>query len=123
MKNINKGLRPIQGIRIIVFLLVLYAGFFLFSPAAQAFTFTTFDVPGSVSTGAFGINPSGQIVRTFTDSSFVGHGFLLDKKGNFTTFDPPGSISTQPNGISPSGQIVGFFEDSSFVEHGFLASP
>jgi uncharacterized membrane protein len=37
--------------------------------------FTTIDVPGSSSTSAFGINPSGQIVGVFDDSSGR-HGFL-----------------------------------------------
>ena len=32
------------------------------------YSFTTIDVPGALSTGASGINDSGQIVGTFTDA-------------------------------------------------------
>ena len=39
-------------------------------------SFTTIDVPGTNVTIALGINPSGQIVGTFADSSGVVHGFL-----------------------------------------------
>jgi probable HAF family extracellular repeat protein len=76
MKNIKNVLRPIQNIWLIGFLLVLYSGFFFVSPIARAFTFTTIDPPVSFGTEAFGINPSGQIVGFFEDSSFVQHGFL-----------------------------------------------
>ena len=38
-------------------------------------SFTTIDVPGSTSTGVFGINNSGQIVGRYVDSTGV-HGFL-----------------------------------------------
>src|SRR5579885_1442562 len=123
MKNTKKVLRPTQRILITGFLLVVFAGFFFVSTIAQAFTFTTIDPPGSIFTEAFGINPSGQIVGTFNDSSGVSHGFLRDKNGSFTTFDPPDSILTIAQGINPSGQIVGLFIDSSGVIHGFLATP
>jgi hypothetical protein len=119
MKNIKNVFRLIQCIWKIGFLLVLYSGLFLVSPIAQAFTFITIDVPGSEFAAAFGINPSAQIVGGFHGSDFVGHGFLLDKKGKFTTIDPPGSFGTTAFGIDPSGKIVGFFSDSSGV-HGFL---
>jgi hypothetical protein len=75
MKNINKWLKLSQGIRITALLFVLSAGLFLIPQTAQGLTFTTIDVPDSVATGASGINPSGQIVGIFFDSS-GGHGFL-----------------------------------------------
>jgi hypothetical protein len=39
-------------------------------------TFTAIDVPGARSTAAFGINPAGQIVGSYLDSSSTGHGFV-----------------------------------------------
>ena len=42
---------------------------------AASFTFTPIDVPGAISTEASGINPSGQIVGTYNDSTGE-HGFL-----------------------------------------------
>ncbi len=125
MKNINKGLRLIYGMWIIGWLFVLSAGFFLISPTAQAFTFTTINVPLSTFTVAAGINSFGQIVGSFGDTSGVYHGFLRDKKGNLTTIDDPsaGSPSGQGTyafGINDFGEIVGEYFDSSGVNHGYL---
>ena len=41
-------------------------------------SFTSIDVPGAIRTQAFDINPSGDIVGTYTDSASF-HGFLLSK--------------------------------------------
>jgi hypothetical protein len=54
----------------------------------QPGNFTQIDVPGSVFTIANGINPQGDIVGAYVDSSGRLHGFLLSK-GRFTTIDPP----------------------------------
>jgi probable HAF family extracellular repeat protein len=95
-------------------------------PGAQAesFTFTIIDVPGACcGTQAHGINPSGQIVGTYNDSTGTGtHGFVYDK-GVFTPFDVPGASSTYALGITPSGQITGYYFDSMEGTHGFLATP
>jgi probable HAF family extracellular repeat protein len=91
--------------------------------SALAFTFITFDPPGSVFTQASSINNQGQIVGFFSDSSGEGHGFLRNKDGTFTTIDPPGSVFTQALSINNPGEVVGVFEDSSFVGHGFLTVP
>jgi len=90
--------------------------------------FTTIDAPGasfpppptSGGTAATGINPQGDIVGDYTDSSDNIHGFLL-RKGSFTTIDAPGSNFTSPSAINPRGDIVGFFVDDSGI-HGFLLS-
>ena len=68
---------------------------------ADSYMFTTIDVPDSTMTTASGINASGQIVGTYTDSSGQ-HGFEY-ANGTFTTI----SGSTQANGINNTGQIVG----------------
>jgi hypothetical protein len=52
---------------------------FLASPAfATAYTFTSFDCPDSVSTFAYGINNSGQIVGAYINATggATYHGFL-----------------------------------------------
>jgi probable HAF family extracellular repeat protein len=64
------------------------------------YTITPFDVPGSTSTNALGINNSGQIVGYYTDSAGAQHGFL-DTNGAFTT------LPFVPTGINNVGQIVG----------------
>ena len=76
--------------------------------AANGFSFTTIDAPGSSSTFAMGINASGQIVGGFADSQGT-HGFLLSG-GSFTTINPPGGSTpafTFASGINDGGQIVG----------------
>jgi probable HAF family extracellular repeat protein len=89
--------------------------------SAAAFTFTTIDVPGAVpgSTGAGGINNSGQIVGSFAAGART-HGFL-DTGGSFTSIDVPGAsgAGTIASGINDAGQVVGYFQDST-TTHGFL---
>lgn len=65
------------------------------SSAAQNFNFSSIDVPCSACTGgiafstiAFGINPAGDTVGTYTDD-VAQHGFLLSG-GQFITIDVPG---------------------------------
>ncbi|HZQ55141.1 MAG TPA: PEP-CTERM sorting domain-containing protein [Bryobacteraceae bacterium] len=65
-------------------------------------TFTTINVPGSLSTAAFGINNYGDIVGSFTDNSGQ-HGFL-DRDGVFTTLNAPLPLSA--SAINDSGQII-----------------
>ena len=71
--------------------------------AQPSYTFSTLDVPGSsyASSGATGINASGQIVGWYNG----GHGFLFDH-GSYTTLDVPGLTRTYANGINDAGQIV-----------------
>src|SRR5712691_9356917 len=81
--------------------------------------FSAFDFPGALSTDAFGINASAQIVGQYL---VVGggpfHGFLRSG-GIFSTLDFPGSTSTTASGINDSGLVVG---SSGFggATHGFL---
>jgi len=87
---------------------------------AASYTFTTIDVPGSITTVADGINTAGQIVGRFRDAGL--HGFLKDG-ATFTTIDVPGAAFTEAHGINDRGQIVGFYGDGSGRADGFLATP
>jgi hypothetical protein len=88
---------------------------------AWAQTYTTVDFPGAIATTLNGgPNPEGTSVGSYTDTSFVTHGFVLTKKGVFTSFDAPGSTLTIPNFISLQGVIVGEYSDSGSVSHGFV---
>jgi probable HAF family extracellular repeat protein len=86
--------------------------------------FTTFNVPGAQpnSTVALGVNDSGQIVGSFTNSAGVVQGFL-DTNGVFTTINFPGAALTVASGINNAGQIVGGFQ-ATFAQlpQGFLDS-
>jgi uncharacterized membrane protein len=77
-------------------------------------------VPGSVSTEAWGINPHGDIVGRYRVSGDPKtHGFLLTD-GMFTDISvqkPNGTphLHTLPIKISPSRKIVGWFHDTNFL--------
>lgn len=90
------------------------------SGTAQTFNFASIDVPCSACSGGIarrtavgGINPTGDIVGTYTDAVGLQHGFLLSG-GQFAAVDVPGSLAgvtgilpTIARGINPSGDIVG----------------
>jgi uncharacterized membrane protein len=80
---------------------------------AASYTFTTIDVPGSISTVTTGINDSGRIVGRFRDAAGIGHGILIDGT-TITTIDVPDAVeTTEANGINTAGQIVGVFYDAA----------
>jgi uncharacterized membrane protein len=90
--------------------------------------YSLLDLPSyAVLSDARDINPSGEIVGYFVDSSNKNHGFLLGKKG-FSPVDFPGAdvVFTRAFGIDPEGNIVGVYtnRDSSGVlhTHGFVAT-
>jgi uncharacterized membrane protein len=92
-------------------------------------TFTKIDVPfpGAVGSLALDINPQGDIVGEYLDSSFNLHNFLLSQNG-FSNIDPPGGrgpaffFAAGNMGINPQGEIVGNFVNSSGNDRGFLLS-
>jgi uncharacterized membrane protein len=76
---------------------------------------------GARRTNALGINPRGDIVGQYVDTTGRGHGYLL-RNGVFTTIDVPDSSVTVAAGIAPNGDIVGRFNDAALprARHGFL---
>ena len=88
------------------------------------FSFSTIDVPSSLSTSPQGINAGGAIVGGYTDANKVQHAFLLEN-GVFATIDYPGAGRTTARGIGPSGEIVGSYGPAgapTVVAHGFRRS-
>jgi len=83
--------------------------------------FEPFDVPGSNLTQAWDMNPAGDVVGNYRDTTGKSHGFLL-KAGQFTSLDFPSAINTQARGINPGGEVVGWYIDSTGHTHGFLRS-
>jgi hypothetical protein len=65
-------------------------------------TFTTIDVPGSLSTTAFGIDNLGDIMGSFIDNK--GEHPYLYKDGVFRTLNAPLPLSA--SAINDSGQII-----------------
>jgi len=82
--------------------------------------FAAFDVPGSVFTQPWDMNPLGDIVGEFIDNTGTHHGFLLEN-GEFTSISFPGAGATGARGVNPGGDIVGRYVDATGA-HGFLAS-
>jgi uncharacterized membrane protein len=66
---------------------------------------TRFDVPGSLATGALGINNAGQVTGSYDDAAGRHHGFVL-RRGRYTTIDAPGRTVTDAWGINDRGDIV-----------------
>ena len=65
--------------------------------------FTSFDVPGSIYTQAFGINNRGQITGGYRDASGRQRGFLRDGHRSQTLDTPGGNIAY---GINDRGEII-----------------
>jgi probable HAF family extracellular repeat protein len=84
-------------------------------------SFMPFDVPGSILTEAWDINPKGLVVGGFRDTSGKTHGFLRTNN-EYATIDFPGASVTAARGINRDGDIVGFYVDTSGKTHGFLRS-
>ena len=82
---------------------------------------TPFDVPGSISTSAWDMNPSGEVVGVYVDAGTHVHGFLL-RHGALVTLDYPGARATQAFGINPQGDVVGTYVDAVGHTYGFLLS-
>jgi hypothetical protein len=67
--------------------------------------FEAIDVAGAMGTRAFGINPQGDIVGSYTDALGT-HGFVLSN-GALTTIDYPEAETTEAWGINARGDIIG----------------
>ena len=73
---------------------------------------------GASSTLANGINDSGNVVGSYSNSSGQ-HGFLYSGGSYLTLNDPLATNGTNANGINAAGQIVGAYIDASGT-HGFV---
>ena len=94
--------------------------------------FTTYDVPGALSTSLQSINDKGDIAGDYyVDENGTSHGFLLTANGSLSRFDVPGAGPGHPGnpkgtyvvGMSPSRVITGTYNNSqSRFDHGYLRS-
>ncbi len=88
-----------------------------------------YDVPNSIQTVVWDINPGQEMVGTYKDNAGKQHGFLQLPGGSAPlTLDVPSTppfnaVGTIAMGINPGGVIVGQYADSSGHTHGFLAVP
>ena len=72
---------------------------------AVPYSFSTINFPGALSTQAFGINATGQIVGAFNDATGT-HG-LLESGAAFSTIDVPNTTFNEAFGINAAGHIRG----------------
>jgi hypothetical protein len=86
-------------------------------------TITTFDPPGSLSTGVGGINDEGTITGSYLYEPGLSRAFVRDPKGSFTTFNVLGSSSTGASSINAGGAVTGSYADSNNIRHGFVRRP
>ena len=111
-------------------------------------TVTDFDAPGAgggtgkvQGTIPLSINTAKTVAGTYTDASYVAHGFVRAANGAITTFNAPGAgshtllalLAAAANGppdqgtggfsINTVGVITGTYLDSSAVLHGFFLTP
>ena len=83
----------------------------------------SYDVPGSILTAIWDINPNQQFAGTYIDNTGHRHGFLQLPDGSAPIIvDYPGSAATLTFGINPEGAVVGRYAASGHV-HGFVAVP
>jgi len=84
----------------------------------------SYDVPLSIRTVIWDINPGGQFLGTYDDANGKRHAFLQLPDGSAPiVVDYPGAVATIAMGINPAGAIVGQYTDTTGRTHGFLAVP
>ena len=84
----------------------------------------SYDVPLSIRTVIWDINPGGQFVGTYDDANGRRHAFLQVLDGSAPmVVDYPGAVATIAMGTNPAGAIVGQYTDTTGRTHGFLAVP
>ena len=89
-------------------------------------TYTTVTNPLAANgTAIWGVNDSGQMVGTLSNSSHNSSSFL-DTGGQFAAIAYPSAVITYAMGLNDLGQVVGFYEvggpTNNFVPAGFLYS-
>lgn len=89
---------------------------------AAAYNFSTLIYPGAISSGAYGINDSGQIVgEYFVLNDLNPKGFIY-ANGQFTPFNVEDATGTTLNGINNAGDLVGSYSTTAGVKYPFLSS-
>ena len=81
--------------------------------------FSTYDVPGSLAFGFYGLNNAGKAVGFYQDANQVSHGVIV-QHGELTQFDFPGAAETEIFGVSESGLLIGDIFDADGAIHGFV---
>jgi probable HAF family extracellular repeat protein len=78
-----------------------------------------FAVPGSVSTSAYGMNNTGEVVGAYFYADGLRHGYKKDRFG-YRGLDFPGALHTVLRDINDAGTIVGYYLNDDGFPHGFM---
>jgi len=90
----------------------------------QSGVLQSYDVPHSIRTVIWDINPGRRFVGTYDDATGRRHGFLQLPDGSAPIIiDYPGAVATIAMGINPAGAIVGQYTDATGRTHGLLLIP
>lgn len=91
---------------------------------AVSATLLPFNIGGSVSDAATGINNNNEISGFYTDAKGVTHGFLKPLTGGVAVrFTVPGATTTQFLGVNDNGMAVGFYIGTDTFPHGITFNP
>lgn len=93
--------------------------------ARDVYSYKIIDVPGAISTIAFGINTDAGIVGVYADAKGRQHGFHRNGD-SIDTIDYPGALLTSARGIAANGVIVGSYRkpgEPAVNSHGYALSP
>jgi probable HAF family extracellular repeat protein len=74
---------------------------------------TTFNVPGAVYTFPTAINDNQEVVGSWEDQNFVGHGFYWNATAGFSDIDIPGDTEMYLVGINNQSVILGWWWDAN----------
>jgi hypothetical protein len=85
----------------------------------QAGVYTSFDVPGAVTSFPNAVNLSGVIGGGWSDARYQLHGFI-DIAGSFVTLDYPGGSNTVVAALDAAGDAFGNYLDGASSSHAFL---
>jgi len=91
--------------------------------------FHPYDVPGSVATQIWGINPAADFVGLYDDSNGNEHGFLqrwgedAPRTIDVPSGPPFNATLTDAFAINHRGEIVGLYIDTAGTYHGYVAAP
>ena len=83
-------------------------------------SFSALEVPGSLNTAGWDVNPSRVVVGAYTDGAGAVHGFQYNGQ-TFGRVDVPGAAVTRIFGINANGDMAGLFVDTAGRTHGFVA--
>jgi|SRR5215469_4875616 len=74
---------------------------------------TILDFPGSLTTDAWMVNNSGEIVGDYTDATGLVHGYLRTADGQFTSVDFPLVPISSARSINERGEMTGVYRGSA----------